>query len=105
LTRTNRGYPQVDVPIRLHAPAFDGEAWTCQLEIVWPDEIWKNKAAGADAIQALRLALEMIGVELYFSRHHKSGNLHWEGAAGGYGFPVPHNARQMLVGEDAIFDK
>ncbi len=93
------------VPIRIYAPTPDGEAWTCKFEIVWPDQIWGQQIVGADGVQSLRLAMEAIGVELYSSRHHKSGNLSWKGASGGYGFPVPHNARHLLVGDDAIFDK
>jgi hypothetical protein len=100
-----QGGKQLIVPVRIHAPTPDGEAWTCSFEIVWPDETWGQQVAGADAVQSLRLAMEAIGVELYFSRHHKSGNLSWKSASGGYGFPVPHNARHLLVGDDAIFDR
>ena len=100
-----QGGKQLIVPVRIHAPTPDGEAWTCRFEIVWPDETWGKSITGVDAIQSLRLALEAIGIELYFSRHHKSGNLSWKSASGGYGFPVPHNARHLLVGDDAIFDR
>lgn len=96
---------EIDVPVRLHAPVFDEEAWNCSFEIVWPDETWHRYAVGIDAIQALRLALEMIGILLYTSDHHKSGNLFWERASGGFGFPVSQGVRHILVGDDAIFEK
>jgi hypothetical protein len=34
-------------------------------------------ARGFDSVQALELALRMIGATLYASDHHKSGNLMW----------------------------
>jgi len=95
----------IAVPVRVHAPVADGKAWICEYEIVWPGETWSKQIAGADAVQALRLALEAIGMELYFSNYHKSGSLSWPGTSGGYGFPVPYNTRHLLVGDDAIFDK
>jgi hypothetical protein len=94
----------VAVPVRVHAPVADGTAWTCEYEIVWPEETWSKQISGADSVQALRLALEAVGMALYFSHHHKSGCLIWPGASGGYGFPVPHNTRHLLIGDDAIFD-
>jgi hypothetical protein len=51
----------------------------------------------------LVMALQMIGVEIYASRHHESGRLHWLAAGGGYGFPVSNNARDLLEGDDARF--
>ena len=56
-----------------------------------------------DSVQALLLALQAIGAELYRSEHHLSGRLLWEKEGGGYGFPVPRNIRDLLVGDDAIY--
>lgn len=48
-------------------------------------------------------------MSLYFSDYHKTGRLKWPGddieaAGGGYGFPVPRNARDLLIGIDKRFD-
>ena len=55
---------------------------------------------GVDAIQALELALRMIGAFIYSSDHHASGNLVWEAPGKGYGFPVANSIRDLLVGDD-----
>jgi len=55
-------------------------------------------AGGVDAVQALQLAMEMIGSELYFklNRQH-DGKLRWEaGKEGDLGFPVPPNLEQEI---------
>ena len=58
---------------------------------------------GIDSMQALLLALQMIGAELYSSKHHDAGELVWEREGGGYGFPVPRTISDLLVGDDAVF--
>ena len=54
-------------------------------------------------MQALELAMKMIGVSLYTSDAHESGRLMWEKAGGGYGFPVTSNLRDLVIGEDKKF--
>jgi hypothetical protein len=46
----------------------------------------------------------MIGAHLYFSDYHKTGCLYFEKQGSGYGFPVPKNARDMLIGDDRTFE-
>jgi hypothetical protein len=91
------------VPIRIYAPEFDG-GWRCRYEIGWPDGAWTSAAGGVDAVQALHLALQKIGTEIYFSEHHRSGALRWIEPGQGYGFPVPKDARDILIGEDQRFE-
>ncbi len=93
----------VDVPINIFMPEQDGDGWICQYEINWPDKTWRSAAGGVDAVQALHCAMEKIGIELYASAANKSGLLTWSSHWKGFGFPVPHNARNMLVGDDAKF--
>lgn len=57
-------------------------------------------AGGVDAVQALELALKIIGAQLYASDHHASGRLMWEAPGKGYGFPVPTSMRDLLIGDD-----
>ena len=90
----------IPVPIRIFAPEERDIDWACRLEIDWPDEPTTLDVMGVDAVQALELALRMIGAFIYSSDHHASGNLIWEAPGEGYGFPVPNNIRDLLVGGD-----
>jgi hypothetical protein len=98
------GAPHIDIPIRLFSPE-KGEpgGWFCRYEIGWPHEPYMSEGWGVDAMQAVTLTLQKIGVDLYFSEYHKSGKLMWEAPGRGYGFPVPHNARDLLIGDDAVY--
>ena len=58
------------------------------------------EAMGVDAVQALELALKMIGAFVYATDHHASGNLMWLEPGRGYGFPVTNNIRDLLIGDD-----
>jgi len=93
----------VEIPIRLFAPEQGEDAWICRLEINWPEGKYERWAAGEDAVQALLHALQMIGVIIYTSAHHKSGKLMWYEAGTGYGFPVTNNCRDLLIGDDVRF--
>ena len=93
----------VDVPITISAPEGSGRTWSCAFEIGWPSGSRRREAHGVDAVQALGLALQMIGTILYTSNEHADGLLRWEKAGHGYGFPVPKNLRPLLVGSDKEF--
>lgn len=77
--------------------------WECHFEIDWPDGVLKRFAAGHDSIQALELAMNMIGIHLYTSEAHETGSLVWERPGGGYGFPLTKNMRDLLVGDDKTY--
>jgi hypothetical protein len=91
----------IEVPVRLFQPEDNNEMWICRYEIDWPDQTRSRFAAGVDAFQALILALQMIGAEIYTSKYHKSGSLQWFEPGRGYGFPVTGNLRDLLIGDDA----
>lgn len=91
------------IPIRLFAPEREAVDWSCRWEIDWPDEKLARTAIGVDAIQALDLALKMLGVQIYASDHHASGRLMWLEPGKGYGFPVTNNFRDLLVGDNKNF--
>ena len=101
--RFRDGKEDFPVKIRLFAPERDGSAWKCRYEIDWPVEKWSSYAGGFDSAQALVLALQKIGTDVYFSDYHKSGNLFWDKPKNGYGFPLPMNMRDSLVGDDAKY--
>lgn len=104
ILRLRQGQGEVEVPIRIFAPEpSEKSSWVCRYEIGWPGTPRKRSIGGFDSVQALFLALQAIGAELYTSEHHESGRLIWDKEGGGYGFPVPRTIRDLLVGDDAIF--
>jgi hypothetical protein len=90
----------VDVAIRLYPPEDLGDAWRCPYHIDWPHGTWSSSGYGIDAVQAMLLALQKIGTEVYLSEYHETGSLFWLEPGDGFGFPVPPNVRDLLVGQD-----
>lgn len=104
LLKLNGTTGQTEVPVRLFVPTqHESGAWLCPYEIGWPHRTWKSAGWGVDAVQAVLLTFQKVGVEIYTSEYHKSGRLIWEQPGKGYGFPVPHNVRDLLIGDDAVF--
>lgn len=93
----------VAVPVDVFAPEPDGNGWICRYQIQWPQKPWSSFGAGLDAVQALAIALQKIGVEIYSSDYHRSGLLAWGEPGSGYGFPVPASARDLLIGDDVKY--
>jgi hypothetical protein len=93
----------VKIPVRVFAPERMGSEWTCRFEIDWPDGRRQAASIGSDSIQAIVLALQMIGSEIYATDYHKSGKLFLEASDRGYGFPVTAGLRDLLVGDDAKY--
>lgn len=93
----------VEVSVDIFLPEQDGTAWKCCYEINWPEEKWSSYAGGFDSAQAIVLALQKIGSDIYFSDYHRSGKLFWDSPEKGYGFPLPASARDMLIGDDAKY--
>jgi hypothetical protein len=91
------------IPIQIHAPEKMQDSWICRYEIDWPDGRAERWGTGVDALQALLIASQMIGAEIYASRYHKAGRLEWLAPDRGYGFPVANNIRDLLVGDDKKF--
>lgn len=94
----------VGIQVSIETPTGSGREWTCAYSISWPSGTRTKMAHGVDAIQALHLALLLVGTDLYSSNEHVDGRLRWEKPMGGYGFPVPKNLRWLLVGMDKTFD-
>ena len=103
ILKLHRDKGDADVPVRIFSPEESGNSWGCRYEIDWPERQKTGTAYGADAIQALELALRMIGTDLYTSSYHTSGELFHEKPGSGYGVPVPNAIRDMLIGDDAKF--
>jgi hypothetical protein len=101
--KLRRGPSEIPVPVRIFAPEQREVDWACRFEIGWPDEPFELEAMGVDAVQAIELALRMIGACIYTSDHHASGNLMWDAPGKGYGFPVTNSIRDLLVGDDKTY--
>jgi hypothetical protein len=92
------------VPVTLAMPERSADDWVCKYQIDWPDRPKNLFARGYDALQAVHLAMQMIGADLYTSFYHEQGKLRWGKPGEGYGFPVTPSLRHLLVGEDRRFD-
>ena len=92
----------VRIEIRLYQPVQFDKNWGCRYEIDWPEGSKTTMAYGLDSLQSLTIALQMIGSELYTSTYHADGLLRTSDQEAGYGFPVPPNLRDMLIGVDAL---
>jgi hypothetical protein len=58
------------------------------------------RAYGQDAFQAIHLAMQAIGTELYTSDNPKAGRLVLDVKGGGCGFPVARTLRDLLEVDD-----
>jgi hypothetical protein len=67
----------------------------CEFQITGLATVVFSYAIGGDSIQALMLAFEKIGVELYSSEGAKSGALRWNGESN-LGFPVPKGLEDLV---------
>jgi hypothetical protein len=90
--------------VAILSPTEEQQGWSCAYEIDWPAGLQRKLASGVDALQAMHLALQRIGTDLYTSNEHLEGRLRWKKVGDGYGFPVPKNLRGVLVGLDREFD-
>jgi Domain of unknown function (DUF6968) len=95
---------KIRIPIRIFAPEeSQNGSWLCRYEIDWPGEEHKMEIGGFDSAQALVLALQTIGAEIYSSNYHRSGKLYLDKPGAGYGFPVVPTLRDLLQGDDAKY--
>ncbi|WP_244607101.1 hypothetical protein [Bosea sp. CS1GBMeth4] len=94
----------VAISVTVDDPRQGDRDWSCAYEIGWPDAPRRGYGYGIDGTQALLLALKAIGTDLYTSDYHRSGRLRWVEPGDGYGYPVPKNIRDLLVGNDAEYD-
>jgi hypothetical protein len=94
----------VPIAVSIFAPEKTTEgAWACRYVIDWPDQPSDTKIFGFDSAQALFLALQTIGAEIYSSSYHQSGRLYVDAPGQGYGFPVVPTLRDLFVGDDVKY--
>lgn len=75
-------------------PDFDGN-WCCPYRIEGLGGGAIRYAGGVDAVQALWMALLMIGTDLYTSAPGIAGRISWLGMRN-LGFPVPEAVRDLV---------
>ncbi len=104
ILKLRKGNDEIPIPIRIFAPVqADGGSWFCHYEIDWPGENQRMDVGGADSMQALVLALHIIGAVIYTSNYHKAGVLFFDAPDNGYGFPVVPTLRDLLQGDDTKY--
>lgn len=91
---------KIEVRLGKPEPCPDGIDWYCPHQTVGLGSGRVRYAIGVDTVQALVLALSMVGAELYTSPEYEAGRLNWDGGAvkGDLGFPVPESIRDVLPG-------
>ncbi len=107
LTVVTKSGATAEVVLRLFLPVASGEAWDCRYEIDWPEDGWpartvKSHAIGSDALHALQLAMQKLGVELHMTSYHKDRTMRWDDWDG-YGIALPKEGRDLMRGDDAKF--
>lgn len=90
----------ISFEVRVFAPEKKTTDWSCRVEVGWPDGMTSMEVGGIDSVQALTLALQAVGAQIYTSDHHAKGRLFWMDRGKGYGFPVPNTIKDMLIGDD-----
>ncbi|RYG55901.1 MAG: hypothetical protein EON56_05000 [Alphaproteobacteria bacterium] len=95
------------VLLRIYLPEQLNERWVCRYEIDWPEDGWpaqtaKSHAFGSDALHALQLAIQKLGLDLHSTSYHKAGKMHWDDW-NGYGIALPKEGRNLMRGDDAKF--
>jgi len=65
--KLRRDDTDLEVVVRISAPYAKDDRWSCAYEIDWPEGTRKFAARCVDAVQAIELALKMIGAEIYTS--------------------------------------
>ena len=91
-----------DVTVRIFQPepVHDEPHYRCGFQIEWPSGMKQRYAYGIDAIQALILALDILGAYINTSQVAKEGKLVWLEPGGGFGLPVPRGIEDVLQGDD-----
>lgn len=79
---------EIHIRIGKPLPFQDSPDFYCPYQIIGVGSEKIKYAGGIDAIQAIQLALDRIGAELYNSKEAQSDQLRWEGdEKGDLGFP------------------
>ena len=75
--------------VTLSAPTFNNGSWRCAYTIDWPNNARSYFGHGADSMQAIIIAMQMMAAELQASDAFKSGELYFEKPSEGLQLPLP----------------
>jgi ribosome-associated translation inhibitor RaiA len=91
LTLVTQAGTAQEVIVRLGKPkpAEDADDFSCEIEIVMPEETINSWILGVDAFQALQLATRYIASRLHHYRRERNVVLYWTGEGDDLGFPDP----------------
>lgn len=90
------------VTVGISRPVSDNGPYKCEYQILGIGSGKVRYAMGEDSMQALVLALELIGAHLYTSSAAKEGRLTWFGSRD-LGFPVPDVIADLVPKESHPF--
>jgi hypothetical protein len=82
--------PSREILIKMGKPQSpDGEDWYCPIQITGIGNEKVYRIFGADAIQAIELAMRFLGSELHRLNTQHQGRIQWSDAPKGwFGFPI-----------------
>lgn len=86
---------KVTVVIGQPYPVDDGRTYFCPYQITGIGRGSVRRTGGVDSVQALFLALQMIGTDLYTSDEYQAQRLNLDGDVD-LGFPVPDSISDLL---------
>jgi hypothetical protein len=94
------GNKKITIKIGKPRREVDHESYFCPYQIlgIGYDKL-RRAAGGLDSIQAIQLAFQKIGIDLYILNKANNGALNWDGGEhGDLGFPLPDNILDILRG-------
>lgn len=98
---TVAGNPEERITVMMGVPRRESEAphdFICPIRISGPGIETVKYVPGIDAFQALKLGMEMLGMQLYVSLNRQlDGRLRWNGGSD-LGFPLPAVAGEFGPG-------
>jgi len=80
-------------------PVDDGKTWFCPYRILGLGNERVKRTGGIDSVQAVYMALQMAGTDLYTSDPSRQKELTWCGQLN-LGLPVPKTIADMVPPED-----
>ena len=100
LVLADGGRVTVQIGAPFPPPDYEGEYW-CPYKISGLVSVRLRRVVGIDAIQALMLALQAIGTDLYSSEEYRAGRLSWfeNDRSATLGFPVLEGFDDLLPDE------
>jgi hypothetical protein len=93
---------EILITARIGLPRLGADGrYECGAELEEPDRTTLRYMNGADAIEALQLAIIILGVDLKHINEQLGGSLQWSGAESGLGLPsYPDFSLKSVLGGD-----